>query len=170
VATTGKGVFETFRGVSHLLMEKVTKDLRRTPFANAATRAVPGGEGAPAKGEPAHTQAPSPVAPQWSIAREAQETVARESEGPAGLDYGREIALPGESAPRLKAVAAAAGIPAAPRRAAPPAPATGATAPQATVVTVDARQAASGELTVPITISRGATQEILLRIVLKVEG
>src|SRR5215510_3378956 len=31
VASEGKGVFETFRGVSHLLMEKVTKDLRRSP-------------------------------------------------------------------------------------------------------------------------------------------
>ena len=29
VASEGRGVFETFRGVSHLLMEKVTKDLRR---------------------------------------------------------------------------------------------------------------------------------------------
>jgi len=29
VASEGKGVFETFRGVSHLLMEKVTRDLRR---------------------------------------------------------------------------------------------------------------------------------------------
>ena len=31
VAREGKGVFETFRGISHLLMEKVTKDLRRAP-------------------------------------------------------------------------------------------------------------------------------------------
>ncbi|HKQ59016.1 MAG TPA: GTPase domain-containing protein, partial [Candidatus Eisenbacteria bacterium] len=29
VATQGKGVFETFRGISHMLMEKVTKELRR---------------------------------------------------------------------------------------------------------------------------------------------
>jgi hypothetical protein len=190
VATTGKGVFETFRGVSHLLMEKVTKDLRRTPFANAAARAVPSGEGAPAKAEPTHTQAPSPLSPQWSIAREAQETVARESEGPAGLDYGREISLPGESAPRLKAVAAAAGVPTVPHSAVPSSPAPGATAPQpavvpaetrpaahgatapqqATVVSVDAHQAASGELTVPVTITRGVTQELVLHIVLKLEG
>ena len=38
VATQGKGVFETFRGISHLLMEKVTKDLRRGPAAVAASR------------------------------------------------------------------------------------------------------------------------------------
>ena len=41
VATQGKGVFETFRGISHLLMEKVTKDLRRGPSTNAASNAPP---------------------------------------------------------------------------------------------------------------------------------
>src|SRR5439155_11874385 len=38
VATQGKGVFETFRGISHLLMEKVTRDLRRTKTSGAAAR------------------------------------------------------------------------------------------------------------------------------------
>ena len=178
VAPTGKGVFETFRGVSHLLMEKVTKDLRRTPFASAAARPIPGGVGAPAKTEPSRTPAASPLAPQWSIAREAQETVARESDGVAGLDYGREIMLPGEAAPRLKA-AATSGIPAAPRRAPLPAPVADTTDPssaaspaaaQAMVATADARQAEPGELIVPVTVTRGATQEIVLRIVLKVDG
>jgi len=56
IATKGKGVFETFRGVSHLLMEKVTKDLRRTPFgAPAGSRAA----AAPASG-PAPAAAPVP--------------------------------------------------------------------------------------------------------------
>jgi hypothetical protein len=131
-----------------------------------------------AKIEPTRTQAASPLAPQWSIAREAQETVARESDGVAGLEYGREIMLPGEMAPRQKAVAAAADSPAAPRRATAPAsamdstalaPALTATAAQAMVVTVDARQVESGELIVPVTVTRGATQEIVLRIMLKVE-
>lgn len=36
VASQSKGVFETFRGVSHLLMEKVTKDLRRTPLSTSS--------------------------------------------------------------------------------------------------------------------------------------
>ena len=36
VATDGKGVFETFRGISHLLMEKVTRDLRRSTAGAAA--------------------------------------------------------------------------------------------------------------------------------------
>lgn len=178
VASTGKGVFETFRGVSHLLMEKVTKDLRRTPFASSASRPASGGGEAQAKSEPARIQAASPLAPQWSIAREAQETVARESGSAAGVEYGREITLPEETAPRLKAVAAA-GSPAAPGRATPPAPVAAmpatapaaiSAAPQATVVTADARQAESGELTVPVTVTRGAAQEIVLRIRLKVEG
>ena len=179
VAPTGKGVFETFRGVSHLLMEKVTRDLRRTPFASAASRLIPEGAEAQSKTEPARTQAASPLAPQWSIAREAQETVVRENDGLAGLDYGREIMLPGETAPRLKAVAAAAGIPADSCGATPPVPAAdeaasasaaGPTAVQATVVTADPGQAESGELIVPVTVTRGDTREIVLRIVLKVEG
>jgi signal recognition particle receptor subunit beta len=173
VATTGKGVFETFRGVSHLLMEKVTRDLRRTPFANAAARAVPSGEEHAAKGEPSRASGPAPVAPAWSINREAQETAAREGEARSGIDYGREISLPGESAPRLTAVAAAAGLPAAaPRRASPAAvaPGSGEAAAQPVVVTVDAAQVAAGGITVPVTITRGATQEIVLRIVLKVDG
>jgi signal recognition particle receptor subunit beta len=180
VAPTGQGVFETFRGVSHLLMEKVTKDLRRTPFASATSRPVPGGAETPAKSEPARTQAASPLAPQWSIAREAQETVARESDGVAGLEYGREIMLPGDIAPRLKTVAAAVDdVPVAPARVTVPEPAVDSTAPapattpaavQTMVVTADAPQAGSGELVVPVTITRGAAQEIVLRIVLKVEG
>jgi signal recognition particle receptor subunit beta len=178
VAPTGQGVFETFRGVSHLLMEKVTKDLRRTPFASAAARPSPGGVETPAKAEPARTQAASPMAPQWSIASEAQETVAREIDCVASLDYGREIVLPGETAPRLKA-AATADVPIAPRRAMVAAPAAEARAPvpasvpaaaPATVATAEAVQTESGELIVPVTITRGAAQEIVLRIVLKMEG
>jgi signal recognition particle receptor subunit beta len=178
VAPTGKGVFETFRGVSHLLMEKVTKDLRRTPFASAASRPVPGGVEAQAKTEPTRSQTASPLAPQWSIAREEQETVARESDGVAGLEYGREITLPGEIAP-LQKVVAAADIPVAHRRTGAPAPAADTTAPalaatpvaaQAMVVTAEAPQVESGELIVPVTVTRGATQVIVLRIVLKVEG
>src|SRR6185503_18562233 len=35
VAMQGTGVFETFRGISHLLMEKVTRELRRAPLSGA---------------------------------------------------------------------------------------------------------------------------------------
>ncbi len=180
VAPTGKGVFETFRGVSHLLMEKVTKDLRRTPFASAASRPVPGGAEPTAKADPSRTQAASPLAPQWSIAQEAQETIARENDAVvAGLEYGREITLPGESAPRLKTVAAAEAQPA-PRQATAPAPvvasaaapAVAPVAPLAVVATVatETPKAGPAELVVPVTIPRGAAQEIVLRIVLKVEA
>ncbi len=76
-------------------------------------------------------------------------------------------------------MAAAAGVPAAPCRATAPAPVAVApatapasilAAPQAAVVTADARQAESDELVVPVTVTRGSAREIVLRIVLKVEG
>ena len=35
VAMKGTGVFETFRGVSHLLMQKITRELHRSPQASA---------------------------------------------------------------------------------------------------------------------------------------
>jgi hypothetical protein len=173
VATTGKGVFETFRGVSHLLMEKVTKDLRRTPFASTAVRTGAPSDGAHAKPEAPRTQAAAPPAPQWSIAKEAEETAVHASDGGvAGLDYGREIALPGEPAPRIKTAAAVAGIPGPGRRGAPPADgaAHAPAAAPATLITAAAVKDESGAITVPVTIPRGGAHEIVLRIVLKVEG
>lgn len=192
VATTGKGVFETFRGVSHLLMEKVTKDLRRTPFATAASRPAPAAEPAPARPEPSRAQAAAPVSPAWSIAREAQESPAPVAETPASLDYGREINLPGESPQRVKAVAAAAGVPPAPPRPAqvppdvavapPPKPAA---MPQAAATTtiesapaavpaapraVPAAAKAATEHVVPVRVKVGTSQEIVLRIVLETES
>ena len=38
VASQGTGVFETFRGISHLLMQKVTRELHRSPQGAAAAR------------------------------------------------------------------------------------------------------------------------------------
>jgi signal recognition particle receptor subunit beta len=43
VATAGKGVFETFRGISHLLMEKVTRELRRTPVSGRGAKSADDG-------------------------------------------------------------------------------------------------------------------------------
>lgn len=116
VASEGKGVFETFRGVSHLLMEKVTKDLRRSPSAPARPVAAPAAEeSAPPRG-PAplpHTltpPSPAPVAPVQAIRTESQATTA-----PAGshdtsrYDYGEEIDLP--SPPRDVARPAPAAVP-----------------------------------------------------------
>jgi hypothetical protein len=180
VATTGKGVFETFRGVSHLLMEKVTKDLRRTPFASAAARGSSAASDEPAGTQPMRPAAPAPVSPAWSIAHEAQQTAAREARTASSLDYGREIALPGDSSAHMKAMAAASGITAAARRhagapvppeaeSAAPSP-DGAGAAQATLVAVNAAQVAAGGITVPITLAKGDTHEIVLHIVLKIEG
>ncbi len=122
VAPTGKGVFETFRGISHLLMEKVTKELRRGGSPGAPARSAPAAESA----TPSRTQtvsgSASPSAPARAIAREAQETRAAEPPVPVSgsLDYGREIELPNEippSAPReTVSVAASAPVEVAPAR------------------------------------------------------
>src|SRR5262245_56497644 len=40
VACNGTGVFETFRGISHLLMQKVTRELHRSPQGAAPARAA----------------------------------------------------------------------------------------------------------------------------------
>lgn len=99
VASEGKGVFETFRGVSHLLMEKVTKDLRRSPSTPSRPTATPAAEepvtpSAPAAAAPA-PQRPMmvpPVAPVQAMRQEAQATPGRGSSD--RIDYGSEIELP----------------------------------------------------------------------------
>jgi mutual gliding-motility protein MglA len=103
VATQGKGVFETFRGVSHLLMEKVTRDLRRSsPAAAGRSRGVnieettPGGL-PPVQPAPTPSQA-APMSLSQVMAREAK--VAAPEHAGAGVDYGREIELPNEIPPR----------------------------------------------------------------------
>lgn len=103
VASEGKGVFETFRGVSHLLMEKVTKDLRRSPGTSPR----------PAPAPTAETRTPLAAVPPTppSIVRAASPPLAaapamRQEETrapaaamppetePATIDYGMEIDLP----------------------------------------------------------------------------
>ncbi len=185
VATTGKGVFETFRGVSHLLMEKVTKDLRRTPFAAAAARPNPVAEAAPTRVEP--LRGPAPMAPAAAITREVHETPPAPAEMSASLDYGREIQLPGESPQRVKAVAAATGLPAAPARPASPTtpirpvqPASATTVPSShatpavtaapTVAATVQAAAAPREMVVPVKVKAGGAQEIVVRIVLELES
>lgn len=93
VAREGKGVFETFRGISHLLMEKVTKDLRRAP-GRSTTPAEPVAE-TPAPREQVRASAP-PVAPVQAIQHEAHSTPAPlAGSDESRIDYGREIELPG---------------------------------------------------------------------------
>jgi signal recognition particle receptor subunit beta len=123
VATQGKGVFETFRGISHMLMEKVTRDLRRGPAAAAARNAPNPAPATPAPpaaapAEPARPTGPArldnaaPNAPGRAIEQEA-----RASEAPVSgsLDYGREVELPDPSSARAAtpAPALAAKVPSA---------------------------------------------------------
>ena len=90
-------MFETFRGISHLLMEKVTKDLRRAPTAGSNQRPSAPVEAAEptASREMSRPSAP-PVAPVQSIQHEAHSTPAAITGGDeTRIDYGREIELPG---------------------------------------------------------------------------
>jgi mutual gliding-motility protein MglA len=169
VATDGKGVFETFRGISHLLMEKVTKDLRRT--AAGTTRTTAAGAETQEAARPAAAQA----AP--------QETAAHASRS---VEYGREIELP---ASRPAPAPPAAARPAAPQRPAPTPPPHAAPAhaevarptpaPPAPRPALGTSPAAPGlsrsseateEVTIPIQLGNNGTHEIVLRIVLKLGG
>jgi signal recognition particle receptor subunit beta len=132
VAKDGRGVFETFRGISHLLMEKVTRDLRRTSVSGAPqVPAIPAEKPAPAPPQPERARLAPPMAPAQTMAREARETQPVEMRDTVGgLDYGREIELPGNT-PKAAPHAPAAPAPA-PAPAAAPAPAH-APAPRAAV-------------------------------------
>jgi signal recognition particle receptor subunit beta len=160
VAVQGKGVFETFRGISHLLMEKVTKDLRRAPGSpGAASRAEATGQ-APHSRTATPTPAPAapaPAAPARAIEREAQQTAPTRVDS-AVLEYGRQLDLPDQIPPaKPAATPAPAARPAEPR---PAAPMVTATIPQPSP--------SSSTVVVPITFPpAGQTGEIVIRIVLK---
>ena len=97
VASEGKGVFETFRGVSHLLMEKVTRDLRRSPSTGSRSGSPSSEEHAPVPPpQPQVAQAPRmvPQAPVQAIRREAQATSGSDEANPMRIDYGTELELP----------------------------------------------------------------------------
>jgi hypothetical protein len=148
VATQGKGVFETFRGISHLLMEKVTRDLRRgpasggsKPLAPAPSAAAPAAAtpmfqgprpGQPLKGSSglARLDNAAPSAPGRTIEQEAHGAGAATGDH---VDYGREIELPSHLKPAAAKPAPArpepapasqkADAPFAPRPESPPKPA-----------------------------------------------
>jgi hypothetical protein len=122
VATQGKGVFETFRGISHMLMEKVTKELRRGNSPNAPMRPAAMLE-SPA---PPKTPTAPPSAPARVISREAHESrpPVPEPMPSESLDYGREIDLPDEIPPRAPREAV-------PVASAPPAPRVASATPSA---------------------------------------
>jgi len=115
VATQGKGVFETFRGISHMLMEKVTRELRRGSSSTSPIRpAVPVEAPAPSRAPSAAPGLPAVTSgsPGRAIAREAMESrppepIAAQAES---LDYGREIDLPEEIPPPAPRESAAATV------------------------------------------------------------
>jgi len=193
VAREGKGVFETFRGISHLLMEKVTKDLRRSPGGRTA---APEAAEAQAPRESVRSSAPPP-APAQVIQHEAQATPASIDGGNTSrIDYGREIELPGmqpaaarASEPALVTQAPGAGhsmamqVPAGIRNPAPPAAATPAAArapaPAAVAPAPAAPHAAAAptvastnptRVVVPVTIAKGGTYEIVIKLQVLDEG
>ena len=182
VAVQGKGVFETFRGISHLLMEKVTKDLRRGPSPGG--RAMEPAAAAPSAPARPPQPATPPMAPGRAIEREAQETALKRGDS-AMLEYGRELQLPDQIPP-----AKAAPVPAPSRAAEPrtpleptpfrstqtvpapaaPAPAAPAAPAPAHPVAAPAPAAAAGTSTVVVPVTfpmAGQTGEIVIRIVLK---
>jgi mutual gliding-motility protein MglA len=105
VATQGKGVFETFRGISHLLMERVTKDLRRTPSSgsmpsSSSSSATPPPRPVVEAPAPRAIVPAPPLSPARTMDRETQEAqpVARGPEEFAPA-YGRQLDLPDEIPP-----------------------------------------------------------------------
>jgi len=165
VALQGKGVFETFRGISHLLMEKVTKDLRRGPALMGGRTAEPAAAApAPTPARPAAPPAPAPTPPGRAIEREAQQTTPTRADS-AVLEYGRQLDLPDQIPPAKPAPVREEARPLEPIRREPaPAPVMTAAPPVAT----PAASPQSSTVVVPITFPpAGQTGEIVIRIVLK---
>ena len=194
VAREGKGVFETFRGISHLLMEKVTKDLRRTPAGGNAKPAVTQAPEAPAARDQVRASAP-PVAPVQNIQHEAHSTpAALTGSNETRIDYGREIELPNsmaamnvlpqpkpQPAPELTPVTSGVGAasPAPSPRAAATAPTAAApVAEAAPAVRVEAAHAIPAtsngvqatQVVVPVRLSQGGTYEIIIRVQVDTNG
>jgi len=184
VASEGRGVFETFRGVSHLLMEKVTKDLRRTP--GTGNRMAPGTQApeaarhSTAPAAPARPAVPA-IAPVQAIRREAQATPPPPAPEPVRIDYGTELDLPALGAhgavgsplrvPAPPPAAVAAAEPAPPEVATPaPAPAVhapAARAPAAAEPSTPGRDSSAPrarELVIPVKLPPGSHYEIVIRL------
>ena len=85
VASQGTGVFETFRGISHLLMQKVTKELHRSPQGAAAARAARANVDAPAR------TADAAASPQ---SHAAQTSAATTVDGQRLVDFSKATATP----------------------------------------------------------------------------
>ncbi len=184
VASEGKGVFETFRGVSHLLMEKVTKDLRRSPSTSTRPAAE---RPAPSVVMPSILSRPAaPPAPVQAIRHEANSTPAPVASEPVRVDYGEEIDLPSQprelARPQLRAAMeppamqtsaaepmrqvplprpAAAPSPSKPASVATSTPAVAASAPPAEAVR---------QIVVPVRLPPGGQYEIVIKLQLDTNG
>lgn len=180
VATKGTGVLETFRLVSQMLLERVTKDLKRSP-STGGSREVP----RPAPATPMPTPAPQAVAPPPPAPR----PVAPPS--PAGASpfttTRGEFGTQHPAAERAERTAAAPPPMRSIQRETPPTPVASGndtgffqrevtlpgdrsaspSLPAQVQATVNARHASGGEpLVVPITLD-GSVKEIVLRIVIE---
>ncbi len=195
VATQGKGVFETFRGISHMLMEKVTRELRRGGSSTSPIRpAVPTEAQVAARNASVAPSIAPTVAtgsPGRTIAREAVESRPPEPvRAPAEtLDYGREIELPDEippptpretvtmsAAPNGRQTPAPEPVPAATQPAAEPARRASAQQPAARTepaaerqpqpATLKSEKPEAGTMVIPVKLPpSGSTGEIVIRIV-----
>ena len=198
VATQGKGVFETFRGISHLLMERVTKDLRRSPSAVGMGASSPAATPPPRPAvepvAPRGPAAPPPLAPARAMERETQQTAPPAPVEEYSSAYGRNLDLPDEIPPgptpgieRMpESPPAALEVVPEPARYFPPKPPTApatevetlrpaapapapAPAPAAAATAAEATETQS--IVVPITFpARGKSGEIVIRIVLTSQG
>ena len=191
VASEGKGVFETFRGVSHLLMEKVTRDLRRSPGTPSRSGSPSTEEPAPVTtGRPHDASPPSaprmapPQAPVQAIRREAHATSpgghsAADEANPMRIDYGTELELPASSeasASRESGPGASSAVRAIPlprpsnalKRPGGPAPAGGGAPGRAgsldTAEPADVQETRVREIVVPVKLPPEARYEIVIRL------
>ena len=180
VASEGKGVFETFRGVSHLLMEKVTRDLRRSPSAPTRSGSPSSEEPAPVTPPPAAAprMAP-PQAPVQAIRREAQATspsgVHASDANPMRIDYGTELELPAAGDAALS-LGSSASAPEAVRPMPLPRPSSAlkrpggpvatptAAAQQGGVETAEPTETRVREIVVPVKLPPGARYEVVIRL------
>ena len=176
VASEGKGVFETFRGVSHLLMEKVTRDLRRSPSTGSRSGSPSSEEHAPVPPpQPQVPQAPRmvPQAPVQAIRREAQATSASDDANPMRIDYGTELELPAPGdAPLISSASTSDAVRTLqlPRSSAALKKPGGAPAPAAPRSIVDTSEASAHgesrvrEIVVPVKLPPDARYEIVIRL------
>jgi hypothetical protein len=191
VATQGKGVFETFRGISHLLMERVTKDLRRAPGAVGVGNTQAASPPPRPAVEPVAPRGPAaapPLAPARAMERETQQTAPTAPTAPVeeySPAYGRNLDLPDEIPPSPSGIERMPEAPPVtlevvpePARYFPPklptAPATEVetlrrAAPAPAPAAAEAAETQS--IVVPITFpERGKSGEIVIRIVLTSQG